>query len=170
MGWVTSPHNPKNKRRSVDMDINELRVRHMIRALADCAVETSSKAMQDMIKHLFDARINNGVNEKCDIFLAEAMCSLMKHTVETVLTSEKFQDIRNIPNIPEESVQLASTVLEIAADRFSEEYIGFVKAKDLTTLEDHIRALKAVEIYLTVKDYPGFCEYVYNKLREKEHE
>ena len=149
------------------MDINELRDRHMIKALADCAVETSSKAMQDMIKHLFDARINNGVNEKCDIFLAEAMCSLMKHTVETVLTSEKFQDI---PNIPEESVQLASTVLEIAADRFSEEYIGFVKVKNLTTLEDHIRALKAVEIYLTVKDYPGFCEYVYNKLREKEHE
>lgn len=148
------------------MDINELRVRHMIRALADCAVETSSKVMQDMIKHLFD----NGGNEKCDIFLAEAMCSLMKHTVETVLTSEKFQDIRNIPNIPEESVQLASTVLEIAADRFSEEYIGFVKAKDLTTLDEHIKALKAVEIYLTVKDYPGFCEYVYNKLREKEHE
>lgn len=148
------------------MDISELRVRHMIRALADCAVETSSKAMQDMIKHLFD----NGGNEKCDIFLAEAMCSLMKHTVETVLTSEKFQDIRNIPNIPEESVQLASTVLEIAADRFSEEYIGFVKAKDLTTLDEHIKALKAVEIYLTVKDYPGFCEYVYNKLREKEHE
>lgn len=148
------------------MDINELRIRHMIKALADCAVETSSKAMQDMIKHLFD----NGGNEKCDIFLAEAMCSLMKHTVETVLTSEKFQDIRNIPNIPEESVQLASTVLEIAADRFSEEYIGFVKAKDLTTLDEHIKALKAVEIYLTVRDYPGFCEYVYNKLREKEHE
>lgn len=149
------------------MDISELRTKHMIRALSDCAVETSSKAMQDMIKHLFDAKINDGGNEKCDIFLAEAICSLMKHTMNHVLTSENF---RGIPAVPEEYKQLASTVLEIAADRFSEEYIGFVKAKDLTTLEDHIRALKAVEIYLTVKDYPGFCEYVYNKLREKENE
>lgn len=152
------------------MDINDFRTKHMIKALADCAVETSSKAMQDMIEHIVDCKKENGGSEKCDIFLAEAMCSLMKHTVETVLTSEKFQDIRNIPNIPEESVQLAGTILEIAADRFSEEYIGFVKAKNLTTLEDHIRALKAVEIYLTVRDYSGFCEYVYNKLREKEHE
>lgn len=151
------------------MDIDDIRLRHMIKALSDCAVETSSKAMQDMIKHLFDAKIENGGNENCDIFLAEAMCCMMKHTVNRVLTSENFQSISNIPNIPEEHVQLASDILEIAADKFSEEYLGFVKAKNLTTLEEHIKALKAVEIYLTVKDYSEFCEYVYNKLREKEN-
>lgn len=151
------------------MDIDDIRLRHMIKALSDCAVETSSKVMQDMIKHLFNSKIDNGGNEKCDIFLAEAMCSLMKHTVNHVLTSENFQSISNIPNVPEEQVQLASWILEIAADKFSEEYLGFVKAKDLTTLDEHIKALKAVEIYLTVKDYSEFCEYVYNKLREKEN-
>lgn len=152
------------------MDINDFRLRHMIKAFASCAVETNSKAMQDMMKHIVDCAKDNGGSVKCDIFLAEACCSMMKHTVNKVLTSEKFQDIRNIPNIPEESVQLASTILEIAADRFSEEYLGFVKAKNLTTLDEHIKALKAVEIYLTVRDYSGFCEYVYNKVREKEHD
>lgn len=153
------------------MKIDDFRTRHMIRALADCAVETNSKAMQDMIKHLFDIKINDGGNEKCDIFLAEAICSLMKHTVNRVLNSENFKGISNIPNIPEEQVQqLASWILEIAADKFSEEYLAFVKAKNLTTLDEHIKALKAVEIYLTKETYSEFCEYVYNKLREKEHE
>ena len=149
------------------MDINDIRLRHMIKALADCAVETSSKAMQDMMKHIVDCAKDNGGSVKCDIFLAEALCSMMKHTVNTVLTSANFQ---GIPNIPDEYKQLASTILEIAADRFSEEYLGFVKVKNLTTLDEHIKALKAVEIYLTVRDYSGFCEYVYNKVREKEHE
>lgn len=149
------------------MDINDIRLRHMIKALANCAVETSSKAMQDMIKHIVDAKTENGGIEKCDIYVAEAMCSLMKHTVNHVLTSEKFQ---GIPAVPEEYKQLASTILEIAADKFSEEYLGFVRVKNLTTLNEHIKALKAVEIYLTVKVYSGFCEYVYNKVREKEHE
>lgn len=149
------------------MDIDDIRLRHMIKALADCAVETSSKAMQDMIRHIVDCAKENGGNERCDTFLAKALCSLMKHTVNTVLTSANFQ---GIPNIPDEYKQLASTILEIAADKFSEEYLGFVKAKNLTTLDEHIKALKAVEIYLTVRDYSGFCEYVYNKVREKEHE
>lgn len=149
------------------MDINEIRLRHMIKALAGCAVETSSKAMQDMIKHLMTECKEDVRSERCDIWVAEAMCSLMKHTVNTVLTSERFQ---SIPAVAEEYKQLASAVLEIAADKFSEEYLGFVKAKNLTSLKEHIKALKAVEIYLTVKDYSGFCEYVYNKVREKEHE
>lgn len=165
MGGVTSPHNPKNKRR-LDMDINEIRLRHMIKSLAACAVETSSKAMQDMIKHLMTADKENVRSDRCDIWVAEAMCSLMKHTVNTVLTSEKFQ---GIPAVHEEYKQLASDILEIAADKFSEEYLGFVKRKNLKTAEEHIKALKAVEIYLTKETYSEFCEYVYNKLREKEN-
>lgn len=149
------------------MDINDIRVRHMIKALAGCAVETSSKAMQDMIKHLMTERKESVGSEKCDIWVAEAMCSLIKRTVNKVLTSENFQGIFAVA---EEYKQLASTVLEIAADKFSEEYLGFVRAKEISTLEEHIKALKAVEIYLTVKDYSGFCDYVYNKVREKEHE
>lgn len=152
------------------MIIDDFRTRHMIRALADCAVETNSKAMQEMINHIVDIKTDNGGSDNCDIFLAEAMCSLMKHTVNRVLTSENFKGISNIPSIPEEQVQLASWILEIASDKFQEEYLGFVKLKDLQSSEKHIKALKAVEIYLTKKTYSEFCEYVYNKLREKEHE
>lgn len=151
------------------MIIDDFRVRHMIRALSDCAVETSSKAMQEMINHIVDIKKENGGSDNCDIWVAEAICYLMKHTVNRVLNSENFKGISNIPNVPEEQVQLASDILEIAADKFSEEYIGFVKAKNLTTLEEHIKALKAVEIYLTKETYSEFCEYVYNKLREKEN-
>lgn len=149
------------------MDIDDFRLRHMIKALADCAVETSSSAMQDMINNIVKAKKENGGSENCDIWLAEAVCNLMKHTVETVLSSENF---RAIGNIPEEYKRLASTILEIAADRFSEEYLGFVKRKNLKTLGEHIKALKAVEIYLTEEAYSEFCEGIYNKLREKEHE
>lgn len=151
------------------MEIDDFRVRHMIRALADCAVETSSKAMQEMINQIVDIKKENGGSDNCDIFLAEAMCSMMKHTVNRVLNSENFKGISNIPNIPEEQVQLASGILEIASDRFSEEYLGFVKAKGLQSPEEHIKALKAVEIYLTETNYSEFCKYVYNKLREKEN-
>lgn len=152
------------------MIIDDFRTRHMIRALSDCAVETSSKAMQDMINHIVDCKKENGGSDNCDIFLAEAICNLMKHTVNRVLNSEKFRDISNIPNIPEEHVQLASDILEIAADKFQNEYLAFVKLKGLQSAEEHIKALKAVEIYLTKETYSEFCEYVYNKLREKEHE
>lgn len=151
------------------MKIDDFRVRHMIRALADCAVETSSKAMQEMINQIIVAKKENGGSDNCDIWVASALCNLMKHTVNHVLSSEKFKGISNIPNIPEEQVQLASGILEIAADKFQEEYLGFVKAKGLLSPEEHIKALKAVEIYLTKTSYSEFCEYVYNKLREKEN-
>ena len=148
------------------MEIDDFRVKHMIKALADCAVETSSKAMQEMINRIVDTTKENGGSDKCDIWLAEAVCNLMKHTVNHVLSSENF---RSIGNIPEEYKQLASTILEIAADKFQNEYLGFVKLKDLQSPEEHIKALKAVEIYLTKTSYSEFCEYVYNKLREKEN-
>lgn len=148
------------------MELDDFRVRHMIKALADCAVETSSKAMQEMINRIVDTTKENGGSDKCDIWLAEAVCNLMKHTVNHVLTSENF---RAIGNIPEEYKQLASAILEIAADKFQNEYLGFVKLKDLQSPEEHIKALKAVEIYLTKETYSEFCEYVYNKLREKEN-
>ena len=148
------------------MEIDDFRVKHMIKALADCAVETSSKAMQEMINRIVDTTKENGGSDKCDIWLAEAVCNLMKHTVNHVLSSENF---RSIGNIPEEYKQLASTILEIAADKFQNEYLGFVKLKDLQSPEEHIKALKAVEIYLTKTSYSEFCEYVYNKLREKEY-
>jgi hypothetical protein len=152
------------------MDIDDFRLKHMIRAFADCAVETSSKAMQDMINHIAIEKKENGGTDYCDIWLAEAICNLMKHTVNHVLTSENFRAIGNIPNIPKEQVQLASGILEIAADEFSEEYLGFVKRKNLKTAAEHIKALKAVEIYLTKEAYSEFCEKIYNKLREKEDE
>lgn len=151
------------------MTIDDFRVRHMIRALSDCAVETSSKAMQEMINHIVDIKTEDGGSDNCDIWVAEAICSLMKHTVNRVLNSENFKGISNIPNIPEEQVQLASDILEIAADKFQNEYLAFVKLKGLLSPEEHIKALKAVEIYLTKETYSEFCEYVYNKLREKEN-
>lgn len=151
------------------MTIDDFRVRHMIRALSDCAVETSSKAMQEMINHIVDIKKEDGGSDNCDIWVAEAICSLMKHTVNRVLNSENFKGISNIPNIPEEQVQLASDILEIAADKFQNEYLAFVKLKGLLSPEEHIKALKAVEIYLTKETYSEFCEYVYNKLREKEN-
>lgn len=151
------------------MTIDDFRVRHMIRALSDCAVETSSKAMQEMINHIVDIKKEDGGSDNCDIWVAEAICSLMKHTVNRVLNSENFKGISNIPNIPEEHVQLASDILEIAADKFQNEYLAFVKLKGLQSPEEHIKALKAVEIYLTKETYSEFCEYVYNKLREKEN-
>ncbi len=151
------------------MELDDFRVRHMIKALADCAVETSSKAMQEMINRIVDTTKENGGSDKVDIWFAEAICNLMKHTVNHVLSSENFRSIGNIPTIPEEHVQLASAILEIAADKFQEEYLGFVTLKDLQSPEEHIKALKAVEIYLTKETYSEFCEYVYNKLWEKEN-
>lgn len=151
------------------MIIDDFRVRHMIRALSDCAVETNSKAMQEMINHIVDIKAENGGSDNCDIWVAEAICSLMKHTVNRVLNSENFKGISNIPNIPEEHVQLASWILEIAADKFQNEYLAFVKIKGLQSPEEHIKALKAVEIYLTQTNYSELCDYVYNKLREKEN-
>lgn len=147
------------------MEIDEFRIRHIIRSLADCAVETSSKTMQDMINKIVAANKENGINENCDIYFAAAICNLMKHTIDTVLKSETFRDIGNMS---EEYRRLAIMTLEIAADKFSEEYLGFVKAKGLQSPKEHIKALKAVEIYLTKTNYSEFCEDVYNKLREKE--
>lgn len=152
------------------MKLDDSRVWLMIRALSDCAVETNSKAMQEIINQIVDEKKEHGGSDNCDIWIAEAICNLMKHKVNRVLNSEKFKGIGIIPNILEGQEQLASGILEIASDKFQEEYLGFVKAKNLKTPEEHIKALKAVEIYLRKETYSEFCEYVYNKLREKEHE
>lgn len=150
------------------MNLDEFKTIHMINNVSGEIVSNTSRLMQTTIKQLiadYD-KIARMFGETGTF--GESVSEFMKYKVRSILNSERFKAIGN-EYAPEELRQLSRKVIQTAVDIFADEYLAFVKAKDLKKPEDIIKALKAVEIYLTQTNYSEFCEKIYNKLREKEN-
>jgi len=151
------------------MNLNEFKTMNMINKIAGEIVSNTSSLMQTTIKQLIvDYEKAAKMFGEIGCF-GEGVSEFMKYKVHQILSSERFKAIGN-EYAPEELKQLSSTIIQTAVDIFADEYLGFVTAKGLKTPEDCIKALKAVEIYLTQTNYSEFCEEIFNKVREKEHE